>query len=113
MIKILYIRDRFGKNHGTVAYDISNRSNGLIKFAVASCNSKDSFSKQVGAEVSKSRLDISPIELRVRPNCQIVDVVQSILKKISRSDIGSSSLRKLSRKMLRRYDPFFCEACCC
>ncbi len=113
MIKILYVRDRFGKNYGTVVYDISNRSLGSVKFAVASCNPNDVFSKHVGIDVAMERLSSSPTTLTVKANCPTVDIVQSILKKISRSDLGSCSLRKHCRKMLKRYqNNSFHQGCC-
>ncbi len=103
MIKIFYIRDKFGKNYGTVAYDISNKSSGNVTFAVASCNSKDAFSKHSGIEIATSRLISAPVTIGIRPNASNADIVKSILTKISRSDVGSNSGRKLARKMLKKH----------
>ncbi len=117
MIKILYIRDRFGKNHGTVAYDISNRSNGTVSFAVSSCNSKDPFSKEEGIAIAQDRLASHPTTIGIRPNWSNAEIVRSILTKISRSDVASNSNRKLARAMLKRYSQatcgYTCSGCCC
>lgn len=115
MIKILYIRDSHGKNHATVAYDISDRQSGSVKFAAASCSSVDSFSKSVGIDIATSRLSSSPTILVVKADAPNSQVVRAILKKISRSDnILSVSARKLCKKMLRRYEEdSICGGCFC
>lgn len=103
MIKILYIRDKFGKNHGTVAYDLTNKENGNISFAIACCNSKDVFNKHTGIAMAKDRLNTFPTLIGVRKDCSNADVVRSILTKLSRSNVASASVRKLARKMLTSY----------
>ena len=103
MIKILYIRDCNGKNFGTVAYDISGRSSGTIAYSLATCNSKDSFSKDTGIKIATSRLESNPITIRVRSNSLNVDIVRAILTRISRTEDVPTGIRKLSRKSLKNY----------
>lgn len=117
MIKILYIRDKFGKNKATVAYDLSNRQSGTVNFSIACCNSSDQFSKNDGISICNIRLQESPITIKIKKESSNADIVKSILTKISRSEIGSASARKLARKMLKKYtqpqkDNFIYYNCC-
>ena len=115
MIKILYIRDRNGRNYGTVAYNIADKQYGKVTFAAASCNSNDAFNKHIGIDMATSRLANAPTEVVFKPDATNADIVRAILTKISRSEnLVSVSARKLCKKMLRRYlQDSYCGGCCC